>query len=309
MRNVICAIAKLENDYIYEWANYHLGIGFTHIYIYDNNEIDGERILDVFSESSISDSITVIDIRGQRCKQLEAYNKCYQSFDFDWCAFIDIDEFITFSPDSGITSIEQLILRHADHNAIVLNWLCYGDCDNVYYDNRPVLKRFPKPILPFDFVASQIDGTPENHHIKTIVKKGLDIDWEEDHFPFCNPHIPSRLSDIVNASSKVVENRPWQVFDNSVAYIRHYITKSLEEYAKKANRGAADTGSRVRYKISRYFRYNRITISKLRLVHRITGSYSLLQIINERFKWLSVSNEWPTAFLYRSFRQSHSNHG
>lgn len=305
MRNVICAIAKLENDYIYEWASYHLGIGFSHIYIYDNNEIDGERIPDVFSGSSISDSVTVINVRGQRGKQLEVYNKCYQDYDFDWCAFIDIDEFITFSQESGITSIEQLILRHADHNAIVLNWLCYGDCGNVDYTIGPVQKRFPKPILPFGFVASQIDGTPENNHIKTIVKKGLDIDWEEDHVPFCNPHIPSRLSDIVSASGKVVENRPWQTFDNSVAYIRHYITKSLEEYARKSNRGAADTDSRVRYKISRYFRYNRITLSKLRLVRRITGSFSLLPIINERFKWRSVSNKWLTAYFYRSFRQSH----
>ena len=305
MRNVICAIAKLENDYIYEWASYHLGIGFSHIYIYDNNEIDGERIQDVFSGSSISDSVTVINVRGQRGKQLEVYNKCYQDYDFDWCAFIDIDEFITFSQESGITSIEQLLLRHADHNAIVLNWLCYGDCGNVEYNIGPVQERFPKPILPFGFVASQIDGTPENNHIKTIVKKGLDIDWEEDHVPFCNPHIPSRLSDIVSASGKVVENRPWQTFDNSVAYIRHYITKSLEEYARKSNRGAADTDSRVRYKISRYFRYNRITLSKLRLVRRITGSFSLLPIINERFKWRSVSNKWLTAYFYRSFRQSH----
>lgn len=299
----ICAIAKLENNYLYEWAEYHLGIGFSHIYLFDNNDLDGERIQDVFKGTPISDDVTVLDVRGQRCKQLEVYNLCYKSFCFDWCAFIDIDEFVSFNPGSGITSIQQLISRHECHNAIVLNWLCYGDCDQLYYEKYPVLDRFPSPILPYDFVASQINGTPENYHIKTIVKKGLDIDWEEDHYPFCNPHIPARLSEIVNASGKIVENSPWQESDYTIAYIRHFITMSLEEYARKSKRGAADTGSQVRYKISRFFRYNRITITKIRYVHKITGEFLFFQIINEWLKWRSVSHRWPTAYLYRSFRQ------
>lgn len=301
----ICAIAKLENNYLYEWAEYHIGIGFSHIYLFDNNDIDGERIQDVFKGTPISDAVTVLDVRGQRCKQLKVYNLCYKSFGFDWCAFIDIDEFVSFNPESGITSIEQLISRHECQNAIVLNWLCYGDCENLYYEKRPVWDRFPSPIFPYDFVASQINGTPENYHIKTIIKKGLDIDWEEDHYPFCNPHIPSRLNTIVTASGKAVSNSPWQESDYSVAYIRHYITMSLEEYARKSSRGAADTGSLVRYKISRYFRYNRITFRKIRYVHKITGSFLLFQIINEWLKWHSISNKWPTAYLYHSYRQSH----
>ena len=30
------AMAKMEEDYIVEWVNYHLDIGFTNIYLYDN---------------------------------------------------------------------------------------------------------------------------------------------------------------------------------------------------------------------------------------------------------------------------------
>ena len=304
MNIVICAIAKLENNYLYEWAEYHLEIGFSHIFLFDNNDTEGERIQDVFNKTPIADSITVLDVRGQKCKQLEVYNRCYNEFDFDWCAFIDIDEFISFSPQSGITSIEQLISRHESHDAIVLNWLCYGDCGNLTYENRPVLNRFLTPIDPLDFVASRVDGTPENYHIKTIIRKGVDVDWEEDHIPFCNPHIPSRLTDIVTAAGYEVKNLPWHRFDYSIAYIRHYITMSLEEYARKSRRGAADTNSQVRYKITRYFRYNKITIPKIRLVHSITGSCLFFQILNERFKWLSISNKWPSAKLYRSFRRS-----
>ena len=38
MKAVICAIAKFEYNYIYEWVEYHLNLGFDKIVIYDNND-------------------------------------------------------------------------------------------------------------------------------------------------------------------------------------------------------------------------------------------------------------------------------
>ena len=35
---VICCIALDEEAYIDEWIQYHLHIGFSHIYIYDNKD-------------------------------------------------------------------------------------------------------------------------------------------------------------------------------------------------------------------------------------------------------------------------------
>jgi hypothetical protein len=32
----ICLIIKDENDYINEWLDWHLKVGFEHFYIYDN---------------------------------------------------------------------------------------------------------------------------------------------------------------------------------------------------------------------------------------------------------------------------------
>jgi hypothetical protein len=39
MNPVIVCIAKLEQDYIEEFVKYHLHLGFTHIYLYDNEDI------------------------------------------------------------------------------------------------------------------------------------------------------------------------------------------------------------------------------------------------------------------------------
>ena len=39
----LCCMAKKENLYLREWVEYHLEMGFTHIFIYDNNDINEER--------------------------------------------------------------------------------------------------------------------------------------------------------------------------------------------------------------------------------------------------------------------------
>ena len=36
---VIVCIAKREHDYIEEFVKYHIGIGFKHIYLYDNEDV------------------------------------------------------------------------------------------------------------------------------------------------------------------------------------------------------------------------------------------------------------------------------
>jgi len=33
---VVCSIMTKEEAYLDEWIDYHLGIGFEHMYIYDN---------------------------------------------------------------------------------------------------------------------------------------------------------------------------------------------------------------------------------------------------------------------------------
>lgn len=304
MDSIICCIAKNENRYLYEWAEYHLSLGFSHLYIYDNNDCDGESISDLFQDSPISDSISVLDVRGKKCMQLEVYDHCFSSFSFDWCAFIDIDEFITFSEGSGIHSINQFLSDKSEFDVVVLNWMCYGDNGHVYYKEDPVLKRFPKPILPITFVASLYDGKPENSHVKSIVNKRANVNWKEERFPSPNPHIPGGVKTVCNALGYSLNDaHPWQSINFEVAYIRHYITKSLEEYSIRINRGTADTASKMRYSVSRFFRYNSISLAKLIACYRIYGSLPLLSILQEKFKWYSIAHGLVFAKLFKSVRR------
>jgi ABC-type branched-subunit amino acid transport system substrate-binding protein len=46
----LCAIAKNENLYIREWVNWYKKLGVSKIFLYDNNDIDGEHFEDVISD-------------------------------------------------------------------------------------------------------------------------------------------------------------------------------------------------------------------------------------------------------------------
>lgn len=302
MKCIVCAIAKLENEYIYEWAQYHLNLGFSEIHVYDNNDEDGERIDDVFSNTDIQNRVMVHNVRGLRCMQKPVYQECYEQVDFDWCAFIDVDEFITFNEKTGIKSIAELLGSLNNFDAIHLNWLCYGDCDMLRKREGDVLDRFKQPIMPLDFKVEYVDKE-ENSHIKTIVKKGLDIDWVNGDDVFkSNPHTPNRLRNICDAKGHPVDNEPWGSIDFDVAYIRHYVTMTIEEYRRKDIRKAADTISLDHHCITKFFQYNSITIRKLIYALRHYQHVPLLKICKKRFKWWSINHHLPTAYLYSTYR-------
>lgn len=46
----LCCIAKMENDYIRFFVEYYKNLHFDKIFIYDNNDIDGEKFEDVIND-------------------------------------------------------------------------------------------------------------------------------------------------------------------------------------------------------------------------------------------------------------------
>ena len=54
---VICAIALHEEPYIDEWIQYHLALGFSHIYLYDNSNdhiLKNNHLRSVLRESFVA---------------------------------------------------------------------------------------------------------------------------------------------------------------------------------------------------------------------------------------------------------------
>lgn len=279
MNIAICAIARLENRYIKEWVDYHLSLGFSHIYIYDNNRDGEERISEVLDVQNIyKNSVTIIPYHNvDMWPQMQAYNDCYNRFEFDWLAYIDIDEFFTFNNSSKYSTISDYLKEVRDKDAVLINWVVYGDNGECHYRPNSVVSRFNKS-LPLLFSVDNIWGKqPINGTIKSVVRSGI------SKFKMNSPHVGSGVISACNSNFEKVENVAYQpciVIDN--LYIRHYITKSFDEYTNtKGRRPTADGCSNVNYSISSYFKYNRPTIKKCILYYR----YCRKKHIKEEFNF------------------------
>lgn len=298
MNCVICAIAKNENAYLYEWAEYHLSLGFSHIYVYDNNDVDGERVDDVFANTEIASKISVFDVRGEKFVQKKVYNEFYAKACFDWCAFIDIDEFITLANHN---TIQDYLSSLSQWDAVHLNWKCYGDGGTVRYERGSVMSRFIKP-WDKDVFYTYIDK-PENSHIKSILQKGLSIDWTYDGDGWeSNPHTPYGEFSVCDSSGTATANSPFSPICYDEAYIRHYTTKTIEEYANKVLRQCADCEAQF-YSFAKFFRANRLTLRKLIWLKRHYPQVRIWDCVKERFKYVIVNNNLPFRFLFRSLRK------
>lgn len=265
MEIVICAIARLENRYIKEWVDYHLSLGFSHIYLYDNNRKEEERIAETITKDYYN-NVTIIPYHNvDHWPQVQAYKDCWERFKFDWVLFIDIDEFFTFGDmwkkEKRIeTFIKDL---HEDCDAVLLNWMCFGDNGLIEYDNRPLVERFKKP-LPLKFSRNNMFGKqPINGHVKTLVRHRC-------NFQVAGPHVGTGVYKCYNAEGIEVSNEAWLYTQTyTMAYLRHYMTKTISEYVYgKMRRGMADRAPDTIYSLGDFFFYNKPTISKFKVYNK-----------------------------------------
>jgi hypothetical protein len=107
-----------------EWIEFHLMVGFDHIYIFDNsaahtNFISLKPILDEFPKSQVSriewpsiicnNNVPAHDSTGERSSQYTAENSCRTRFSSftEWIAVLDTDEYLI--PQGNFTSLRDVL--------------------------------------------------------------------------------------------------------------------------------------------------------------------------------------------------------
>ena len=64
---IVVMICKNEKNYIREFVEYHLNLGFDRIVIGDNNDVNSEERLELVLEDYVrNDKVVVIDLRGKQ---------------------------------------------------------------------------------------------------------------------------------------------------------------------------------------------------------------------------------------------------
>ena len=192
-------IGKNENLYIKEYIEHYKKIGYNHIFLYDNNDIDNERFEEKIKIEIDNGFVTIINYRGYRGilqnPQLEAYKDCYERNNkyFNWLSFFDIDEYLEFNPQ--YLKVQQFFSKSIFNfcQIIHFNWLFYINLNNsLYYENKPLKKRMTKPLFELTI----------NRHIKSTVRGNLSHNyWKYAN----NPHTSINNFTTCSSSGKLIK--------------------------------------------------------------------------------------------------------
>lgn len=266
MKVALVCCGRLENRYVIEFVEYYKQLGFDHIYIADNNRENEEHFEDVLQSYIDDNFVTIYNYRHineyiHYASYIDIYNKIPN--DYDWAAFYDFDEFLTLVQD---INIKDYLSRDCfkDANQILINWKTYTDNNFVYDDERPCLERFTEPMELYK-KAEPNDWCITNEIIKCIVKTKLkDVQLKTNHL-FVNDILESTTYNSIGELVSIMEY--WQPIHYELAYIKHFPTKTIDEWVHYKLLRGSGTYKELFYKeynIDRFFKYNEKTPEKLK---------------------------------------------
>lgn len=231
---VVMTCVKNEEDYIVEWIEHYLNLGFDKLFIVDNNDVGNDSLIDTIKNYVERGVVQVFDCRGHNAVQVGIYADFCRESNFKWCAFYDCDEFLDIGAFTNIQSyLNQKCFEGYD--VVLLNWLVFGPDGELKKKEGTVQERFKTPQSPLLYFK-------ENSFVKSIVK------GNKEKFKYCwfnGSHLP--YNNDKNIKYTVAGYYEPSVIGHAYflpryknGYIKHYYTKSFEEWIKKASRGWPD---------------------------------------------------------------------
>lgn len=236
MSSCILTVIKNEHQYLDEWIQYHLNIGIEYIIIAEDygsnthknitdkyNNVILYNVLDFFDNNDIKNTIIFRKTHNFSVQENYLYYGLLyikNNYDYDWCFVIDIDEFITI--DNKYKNINEVLSLYKYYDSVILQWQNYGANGLIYmpdYNKKGIIETYTNCVN-----FTQIDKRMWFRNVKTVhnLNNYTKKSYNSGHIP--NLNINWCRSDFSKDYKKII-------YDN--IYIRHYITKSWEEYIIK----------------------------------------------------------------------------
>ncbi len=226
----VILLIKDENKYLSEWINWYYGLGFDHIFIYDNGSVEDVNDVIETLDADIQNTITVIEWKDHYDNiQQDAYNNFLENYreQCKWCLFADSDEFLRFT--NGATNVNDFLKDFDDYTEIWGYLEEYNANGQESYEDKPVRERFTQK---FD--------TYEMYYWKNFMQVNR-IDKFNRHYAYYDTN-----------KGKCYQN---ENINKDLFVIEHYYTKSWEEWENKIlSRGACDP--KYKRKLNDFFKYN-----------------------------------------------------
>lgn len=191
MKTCVICISKSAHSTIDDWVNYYIGLGFTHIFLFDNNDYDDRYKI-------YNEQVTIIPYDSNY--PMQQHNKTdewRQSLltkmailmafdqDFDYCFICDDDEYLDFK--NNYCNVDDFLSKYSEYDSISIPWECMSDNGYIYIKDEP----------------------PHNNLREIYGKTG----WK--HF---------ECKSFYKLSNKNFDNIKESVLNNYTAYIMHNVT-------------------------------------------------------------------------------------
>ena len=240
MTSCVLTIIKNEHLYLDEWIKYHLDLGINHIFIFEDIDSESHKeITDKYGDMvSLNGIFSILDEYAKN-KSLEwkatkkrnpqeiyvtrglRYIKNTYKGQYDWCFVIDNDEFITIEKEGD--SLQDVLSLYENYEAFVMQWKCYGANGYVNkpnYGDKGLVGTYTEEIKGYVPTKTLCSYTKTCYRLNS---------FKSEYFLYL--HQPSKLCKWCRTNFETDRTKP--IYDN--IYIRHYITKSWEEYVWKVN--------------------------------------------------------------------------
>ena len=256
-----CSMGRLENKYAKELIEYYMQLGVGKFILGDNNLPNEERLSEVLQDYIDKGIVDIIDLIGKPTPQGHFYGVMYDKYKSrcEWITFFDFDEYLEIHFEEGKTiSLKEYLTSSIfnDCDSIAINWLMYTDNNLVYYDKRPLVERFKEPSY----------SNEANKFIKSIIRGNLTSSTFPPNMAFNHsPKGVSKKCDSMGQPINVGDNLTPPLF--KYAYLKHFNTKTAEEYVYKILRGSAEYKpyDSIEGRVKLFFVHNKFTKEKLKV--------------------------------------------
>lgn len=252
----VFTIVKDEHEYLDEWIQYHLAIGVSQIFVFDDvfskphidickkygPRVVNKNIITIFNPN-IREKITTdkAEKKSKTGMQVMFMKSCLNWLQhvtkLEWVAYIDADEFLTF--ENNEYCFGNIFSQYRDYDIVALQWKNFSASGHIYKPEGSVIMNYTTPCTLFAGLMKSKAASKLVFNLKR---------WDSKRIK-TNHHIPSEAvwckTDGSSDGEKVVYDK---------IYIRHYITKSFEEYCHKIFvRGQFQNSKKLNY----FFIFNR----------------------------------------------------
>ena len=157
---VVFICAKRENEYLEEYVEHYLKIGFDKIIIADNNDQPNE-LNSILQKHIEAKKVQILPINGLKGKfQTNLYDMFAKEGNFKWCAFFDADEFLEIS--HRYKDVKDF-LSSINEDAVLVQWLIYGPNKQIHKAKGGVQERFKEPFYPINTLKENMYYTFKIH--------------------------------------------------------------------------------------------------------------------------------------------------